>query len=190
MKKLLLIPVALLMLISCETEADKAAEKAKQDSLAKVESRGKYKAAVDSAQKAMSKDRLFDKKKAGEALRAYSDFFTMFPDDSLSAEYLFRAADLSQGFGNYEQAAVYYETIIEKHKSYRRYPDVVFAAANLYDSYLEKVNHGDDRARQLYNFVITNYPNEHIAEDSKFLIQYIGQPDSVMFNAIINRETK
>lgn len=187
MKKLILIPVALLMLVSCVNETEKAAEKNKQDSLAKVESRKKYYDAVLAAQKIMANDKMFDKKKAGDALRAYSDFFTMFPNDSLAPEYLFRAGQLAEGFQNYQQAAVYYETIIEKHKGYDQYGVVLFAAANVYDQYLEKVNHGDERARQLYEFVISQYPNSRQAEDARFLIQYIGKPDSVMINDIMKK---
>ena len=185
MKKLLLIPVALLMLVSCESEADKAAEKAKQDSLVKIESRKKYLDAVASAQKIMSEDKMFDKKKASDALRAYSDFFTMFPNDSLAPEYLFRAGQLAEGFQNYQQAAVYYETILDKHKDYKQYPIVLFAAANVYDQYLEKVNHGDDRARQLYEFIIAKYPGTQQAKDAQVLVKYVGLPDSVMINDIL-----
>lgn len=187
MKKLLFIPIALMFLVSCESEADKAAEKAKQDSITKIESRKKYYEAVQAAQKTLSQDKMFDKKKASDALRAYSDFFTMFPEDSLAPEYLFRAGQLAEGFGNYQQAGVYYETVIEKHKGYKRYPDVVFAAALMYDTYLEKVNHGDDRAKQLYNFVISNYPGTRMAEDAKVMVQYVGLPDSVMINDILKK---
>lgn len=185
MKKLLFIPIALLMFASCESEADKAAEKAKQESIEKIASRQKYYDAVQVAQKTMSQDKMFDKKKASDALRAYSDFITNFPNDSMTAEYLFRAGQLAEGFQNYEQAAVYYETIIDKHKDYKQYPIVLFAAANVYDQYLEKVNHGDDRARQLYDFIIAKYPETQQAKDAAVLKKYVGLPDSVMINDIL-----
>lgn len=193
MKKFLVIPIALLAIAisSCQSEQDKIAEKAKADSLVKMQSREKYYKAVDSAEKVLrSKKDVFDMKLANMTIQAYSNFTTTFPDDSLTPEYLFRAADLAQGTRNYQQAAAYLETIIEKHKGYRKYADACFVAAYVYDTYLEDVNHGDDRAKQLYQFVIDKYPNTSYAEQAKVLIGYVGKPDSLLLNDIIKKAGK
>jgi TolA-binding protein len=190
MKKLLIIPVALFFLASCKSESDKANEKAAQDSVVKMQARQNYVQAVKHAEDSMRASGKYDQKLAVATIKAYNDFTVMFPNDSLTPEYLFRAADLAQGTHNYQQAAVYLETIIEKHKGYPKYVDACFVAAYVYDSYLENVNHGDDRARQLYNFVITNYPNTSYAEQSKVLVNYVGKPDSVLLNDIMNKGGK
>jgi hypothetical protein len=190
MKKLLVIPFLLLALVSCETQQDKDAEKIKTDSLTQLQAREKYKVAVDSAELQLRAGKNFDPKLANLTLKAYSDFTTTFPKDSLTPEYLFRAADLAQGTRNYQQAAIYLETIIEKHKGYRKYPDACFVAAYVYDTYLEDVNHGDDRARQLYQYVIDHYPNTSYAEQSKVLIGYVGKPDSLLLNDIMKKGGK
>ena len=189
MKKLLFIPLALLVFASCQSEKDKAAEKAKEDSIVKMQARQKYYDAVVAAETTLrsSKGSVMDMKLANDALRAYNDFTVNFPNDSMTPEYYFRAADIAQGMRNYQQAAVYLETIIGKYKGYPKYADACFVAAFVYDTYLEDVNHGADRAKQLYQYVIDNYPKSSYADQSKVLIEYVGKPDSLMLNDIIEK---
>ncbi len=184
-----IIFIALISFSSCHSGDDNAAkEKAQKDSLAKIAARGKYLKAITDAEADMRKTgNNYDQRLAMATLKAYNDFTVTFPDDSLTAEYLFLASDLAEGAHNYQQEAVYLETIIEKHKNFNKYPDAVFKAAYVYDTFLENVNHGGDRAKQLYQFVITNYPNTHEASDAQVLIQYIGKPDSVMINDIMKK---
>lgn len=192
MKKSVFIFCTLLIaLASCTSDAEKkareAAEKAKKDSVERIAARQKYYDAAIAARKTLDSDKAYNAQHAADALRAYNDFFTKYPEDSLSAEFLFLSANLAKNFGNYQQAAVYYETIIDKHKNYNHYAETVFMAANLYDERLEKVNHGDERARQLYQFVIDNYPGTLMAEESKTFIQYIGKTDAEVIDLIIKQ---
>lgn len=141
-------------------------------------------AKIDSMYISMGKSQTFDQKQAMDALRMYVEYATKYPDDSLTPEYLFRASDIAQGTGNYQQAAEYLETILSKHTTYPKYADVLFSAALVYDNYLEHVNHGDDRAVQLYDLIIEKYPNSNYAEQSKVLKTYVGKPDSVFYNDV------
>ena len=189
MKKLMLF-IGVISFSSCQSPEQKAAEKLKQDSIANEATKGTFLAAITDAEKVMRASKTYDQKLAMSTLKAYNDFTVKFPHDSMAAEYLFRAADLAQGAKNYEQAAVYLEMILDQHKDYKKYSDACFVAAFVYDTYLEDVNHGADRAKQLYQFIITNYPNTSYAEQSKVLMKYIGVPDSVMINDIINKGGK
>jgi TolA-binding protein len=179
--------IVIIAFTSCKPADSPEVQKAKQDSVTKMAARSKYLKAITDAEAEMRKTKNYDQKLAMAALKAYNDFTVTFPDDSLTAEYLFLASDLAQGSRNYQQAAVYLETIIDKHKDFKKYSDAIFVAAFIYDSYLEDVNHGGDRAKQLYQFEIDHYPNSPYAAQSKVLIQYIGKPDSVLINDIINK---
>jgi TolA-binding protein len=185
-----IVTICVFAFSSCQTPEEKVAEKKKEDSLTKEAAKGKYLAAIDSAEKVMRASKTYDPRLAVATLKAYNDFTVTFPHDSMTAEYLFRAADLAQGSTNYEQAAAYLEVILDQHKDYKKYPDACFVAAFVYDTYLENVNHGGDRAKQLYQFIIDHYPTTSYAEQSKVLIKYIGLPDSVMVNDIINKGAK
>ncbi len=186
--------IAALALVSCESEAEKTArlreDSLRNDSIVKVKARTMYIAAVDSMEKIMAQGSRPDPRVSSAAMKAYNDFIVTFPDDTLTPEYLFRAANLAQGQQNYQQAAIFLETILERHKGYRRYADACFVAAFVHANFLADVNHGDDRARQLYQFIIDNYPNTSYAEQSKVLITYVGKPDSVFVNDVLGKGGK
>jgi TolA-binding protein len=150
----------------------------------KVDTQAMMAAKIDSIYVSMGKSQTFDQAIAMNAMRMYVEYATKYPNDSLTPEYLFRASDIAQGSGNYQQAAEFLETILEKHTTYTKYPDVLFSAALVYDNYLENVNHGDERAIQLYDVIIAKYPESNYAEQSKVLKTYVGKPDSVFYNDI------
>jgi TolA-binding protein len=191
MKKILLAGISLgFLLASCQSPEEKAAEKAKQDSITAIDTKLKHKRAVDSAENVMRADKTYNMKNAMGTLKTYNDYIRAYPADTLTAEYLFRAADLAMGAKQYTESANYLETILDQHKGYRKYADACFVAAFVYDTYLENVNHGGDRAKQLYQFIIDNYPNTSYAEQSKVLITYIGTSDEEMINDIIKKGGK
>jgi TolA-binding protein len=150
----------------------------------KTDTQAMMAAKIDSIYVTMSKSQSFDQNQAMTAMRMYVEYSTKYPKDSLTPEYLFRASDIAQGTGNYQQAAEYLETILDQHTMYPKYPDVLFSAALVYDNYLENVNHGDDRAMQLYDLIIAKYPESNYAEQSKVLKTYVGKPDSVFYNDV------
>lgn len=191
MKKILLAGISLgFLFTSCQSPEEKAAEKAKQDSITAVDTKLKHKRTVDSAENLMRADKTYNMKNAMGTLKAYNDYIQKYPADTLTAEYLFRAADLAMGAKQYTESANYLETILDQHKGYRKYPDACFVAAFVYDTYLEDVNHGGDRAKQLYQFIIDNYPNTSYAEQSKVLITYIGVSEEKMLDDIIKKGGK
>ncbi|GAB4146329.1 MAG: hypothetical protein Fur0041_20710 [Bacteroidia bacterium] len=187
MKKYIAAIIPALIIISCGQPEDPAVAKARQDSIDKANSRTLYLNAVDSARKKIDASKGFDSKLALEALKAYSDFIVTFPKDSMTPEFLFRASDLARGTGNFQQATVYLEQIIENHKGYPRYVEAMFMCANIYDESLENVNNGGERAKTLYQFIIDKYPDHPLAADAKVLIEYLGKPDSVLFNDIMKK---
>ncbi|HLG02000.1 MAG TPA: hypothetical protein VI731_00295 [Bacteroidia bacterium] len=186
MKQLFLLPAIAVLFFSCVNEAE---QKAEADSLKKEASRVQYISAVEKAEKDMEMKK-GDKILEIAALKAYNDFAVMFPADPKTPEYLFRAGFGAQRIGNYPQAVVYYETIIEKHKNYPGYLDALMAAAYVYDTYLENVNHGADRAKQLYAHIIASYPDTRQAKDAAVLLKYVGVPDSVAAEEIIRNAGK
>ncbi|MGL5892900.1 MAG: tetratricopeptide repeat protein, partial [Bacteroidia bacterium] len=116
-----IVAVAALMSFfsACSSTAEK---KENKDSLEVAgKSREIYLANIEQAEKAMRADSSFSSRLALDALKAYTDFTTLFPKDSNTAEYLFNAGQLAQSTGNYKQAALFFETIIDQHKGYKNY---------------------------------------------------------------------
>jgi tetratricopeptide (TPR) repeat protein len=149
----------------------------------------KYRKAVDDAEIKLRSTGTFDPVLANLTIKAYNDYANTYPKDTLAPEYLFRASDLAQGTRNYKQATIFLEKIISVYPNYRQHADACFVCAFVYDSYLEKEN-GETRAKELYEFVIKEYPTSPYADQSKALLQYIGVSDSAMLEAIIKKGGK
>lgn len=139
---------------------------------------------INKEQAKMSASKTYVPQQAMGALRLYIEFSNRFPQDTMTPEFLFRASDIAQGIGDYQQAADLLEKIIDQYPGYNKYADACFTAALVYDDHLEKVNFGADRAIQLYNYVIEKYPNTYYAESAKTLKEFVGKPDSVYDNYI------
>lgn len=149
----------------------------------------KYRKAVDDAETKLRSTGTFDPVLANITIKAYNDYANTYPKDTLAPEYLFRASDLAQGTRNYKQATIFLEKIISVYPNYRQHADACFVCAFVYDSYLEKEN-GEARAKELYEFVIREYPTSPYADQSKALLKYIGVSDSAMLEDIIKKGGK
>ena len=148
---------------------------------------------VDSSSKEEAKMRAsqnYAPQQAMSALRLYTEFANRFPKDTMTAEYLFRASDIAMGLGDYQQQVDLLEIIIDQHTGYDQYDAACFSAAMTYDEHFEKVNFGADRAIQLYEFVIANYPNSSYAKAAETLKEFVGKPDSVYENYIMGQLEK
>ena len=106
------------------------------------------------------------------AIKAYADYASLF-DDSLSPEFLFRAAEVSVGIKAYEKALIYYENLLKKYPNYKHQEEALYLQGFLYDNFLNQ----DDKAKKVYENVISKYPEHKLAEDSKAAIKNLGKTD-------------
>ncbi len=167
---------------SCSSSTEK---KDNKDSLATAaKSYEMYLANAKKADSTLQADTTFNSRTALEALKVYTDFTTLFPKDTLTADYLFKAGQLAQSTGNFKQAALYYETVLDQHTGYRNYALVCMAAAENYHSNLTNEPKSAAREKQLYEFVISKYPETKYATDAKVLINYIGKSDEELLKDI------
>ncbi len=116
----------------------------------------------------------------GKALvKAYSDYANNFPTDSLAADFLFKAAEVSTAIGEYQNALSYYETITTKYIDYRYVVESLFLQGHIYDDFLNQ----DDKAKAIYERLIAMYPKHKFAEDCKILIKNLGKTDEEIIKA-------
>lgn len=107
------------------------------------------------------------------AAKAYSDFATMFPDDSLSPDYLFKAGEISTATQQYSQALVYYQRICDKYPAFKLAPESLYLQGYLLDNFLND----DAKAKVIYEQVIAKYPALPYANDAKAAINNLGKTD-------------
>ncbi len=110
---------------------------------------------------------------AGLALTAYTEFANLFPDDSLSADFLFKAGEVATAIKQYPQALSYYKNITDKYPTYKNYVMSLYLQGFLQDNYLN----ADDKAKEIYTQVLEKYPTSTFANDAKAAIQNLGKSD-------------
>ena len=188
MKKLVLLVLPVCMFMTVTSCGPSEAEKAKQDSLAAEHVKDSMRANIAAAEKVLKTSSATGATEVNTAIKAYTDFANKYPNDTMTAEYLLRASTRFSAIGNFSKSVSLLETIIDQHKDFRRYDDALWLAANIYAEYLPTVNHGDDRAKELYSFIIARYPGSNYAIQSAELIKFIGVPADSLYNAVVPKD--
>ena len=112
-----------------------------------------------------------------ELVSAYQNFSSKYPDDSLSPEYLYKAAGLASGFNRGTQAIDLYESIIQTYPHYKRIPECYFMQAFTYENTLGNI----EKANVLYNTFLDKYPDHELADDARAAINFLGKsPEEIV----------
>jgi len=112
-----------------------------------------------------------------ELLSAYQNFSAKYPDDSLSPEYLYKAAGLAVGLKRGLQAVFLYEFINHTYPGYRRNPECLFMEAFTYENTLGNIG----KAKELYNEFLSRYPDHELADDALTAIKFLGKsPEKIV----------
>ncbi len=141
--------------------------------------RNKLKQEIEEKEKVLFKDKdvKMNTKTAREVISQYRYYAEKFPDDSMSAEYLFKAGDVSSGINAYTNALEFFGTVTQK------YPQSTKAAYSLFlQGYINENNmHDTAKAKQFYNEFISKYPAHEMAESAKFSLLNLGKtPEQII----------
>lgn len=101
--------------------------------------------------------------KADLLLKRYRDYITLNPRDSITSEYLFRAADLSVGMGKYDAAIAYIDRLHADFPKFRKSVEMHLFKGFIYETYLN--DHA--KAVSAYTKLIEKYPNHRLASDAR-----------------------
>jgi tetratricopeptide (TPR) repeat protein len=124
------------------------------------------------AEQELRKDTLvpMNASRARELVALYSQFATTYRDDTLSAEYLFKAGELSASIGDYFQAIQFYRQCTEK-VYYHKRPVAYFLMGFIYENHLNDTTN----ARRLYQEFLNKFPGHPLERDVRFSLQYLGR---------------
>lgn len=111
------------------------------------------------------------KSKALDLVTLYMSYAEKNPDDTMSAGYLFKAADITMNLGDPGKAIGIYNKIIYTYPGYQKVPECMFLVAYIYENYLQ--NYG--KAKDLYEEFIRKYPDNAFADDAKMSIKNMGK---------------
>lgn len=107
----------------------------------------------------------------------YSRYAHDFPEDSLSPEFLYKAAEVARGTGDGKNAVMYFKMLLDKYPNYPKRAISVFMLAFTYENLLNDTAN----ARKYYTEFIKEYPKHEFADDAKQLLKYLGKsPDEIV----------
>lgn len=137
---------------------------------------------ITQKENALYKDKTeaIDKDKAIEMERLYASYADKYADDTLSAEYLFRAAEIAENANQPSNAITYLTRIEDNYKSYRNYPLVIFKKAFVYENGLKNI----DKARIYYEKFIADYPNHELTEAANSSLMFLGLSDDQLIDIL------
>lgn len=114
-----------------------------------------------------------DSTKANEMIDLYLKFEKKFPNDTASAEYLYRAASLTMNTGKAAKSIEIINDIISKHPSFNKIANCYFLKGFVYDYHLKDIAN----ARKAYQEFITKFPKDDLVDDAQVSLNNLGKSD-------------
>src|SRR3954470_4475418 len=104
MKRIIVFSIAAAMLASCGSE-DKTAKVEEK----KADHREELHNEIRRMEGEMHRSPKLDNILAGQAIKAYDGYASLYPEDSVAPDYLFKAAEIATAIKQYPQAVNYYK---------------------------------------------------------------------------------
>lgn len=108
---------------------------------------------------------------AKELVPAYLKYVNTFPQDSISPDYLYKAAEISQGLGQGNQSVKYYEQFLADYPNNKRTNIALFQMAFVY----ENVVQNKEMAVKYYKEFLEKYPDHELAASAEVSIANIDK---------------
>ncbi|HBB93007.1 MAG: hypothetical protein A2X22_11300 [Bacteroidetes bacterium GWF2_49_14] len=107
-----------------------------------------------------------------EMIQAYTDFANTYPDDTASAEYLFKGAEIAMNMKMSGMAIEYYKRIVDSWPGYSKVGYCIFLQAFILENDLKQY----DQATKAYEDFLNRFPDHVLAKDARMSIQNMGKP--------------
>lgn len=165
MKNIVLLVLVVLIAVSCNQKNSNINRSEDE----KIE----LQQAIAEAEANLFNDTVANNQKARDIIGKYVHYANEFPDDSLSQEYLFRAAEIALSINQPNNAVKYLHKVEQGNENYKNYPLCLFYLGYTYHYHLiDTVN-----ARIYYERFLNDYPNHALATDVQNLLAYMGMTD-------------
>jgi len=118
-----------------------------------------------------SEDGKLEPSRVEELIAAYVSFADTYPQDSMAANYLFKAGDVAMNTGRANQAIKFYSRILEQYPNYSKAPEALFLQGYVYENNLGRL----DKAKAIYEEFLAKYPDNDFADDAEVSLKYLGK---------------
>jgi outer membrane protein assembly factor BamD (BamD/ComL family) len=119
----------------------------------------------------------FDKAKADSLMTLYTKFVKAYPQDSLSPDFLFRAAGIAMNSGDGTIALNLYDQFLKDYPNHPQAAMSLFFKGFVYENLLRNL----DYAKETYLQFIEKYPNDEFNDDARMALKNLGKtPDQMI----------
>ncbi len=160
---LIALVLAFLGMTSCQETGSKQESKQQMslsDSIAKLED-----------QLFNSNQNKLAKKTAAQLVLAYLAYAEEHQGDSIAANYIFKAADISMNLNRPHRTIQLFDEIINKYPDYRKAPSALFLKAFVYEDQLKDL----EKAKKYYELFLSTYPDSEFADDAEVSLKNLGK---------------
>ena len=105
----------------------------------------------------------------------YKNYCTLYKDDTICADYFFKAAEISTQLGKYQQAIELFGNT-QRFPVYRKVARALFMQGFIAENNL----HDKNAAREYYNRFIIKFPDHKMTPEVKMLIQSLNFSDEML----------
>lgn len=114
---------------------------------------------------------------AERLVKAYKQFASEKPTDSLSPVYLFKAIDISMNLPNPKRSIALVDQFIQQYPDHASIPNALFVKAFIFDDQLRDY----ENAKKAYLLFIERYPDHALADDAAEAIKNLGKtPEEII----------
>ncbi len=113
----------------------------------------------------------------------YVQFADAFPQDSLAATYLARAASVSNGLGNIDDMVTYFDRVINDYPNFEHLDECYYVKGIA----LDNAGHREE-ARETYKAFLDLFPDNFLAEDIRKALPLLDKSDQWLIDSLMNQK--
>lgn len=113
----------------------------------------------------------FNRANAIKLVDLYYNFSEQYSDDTLAAPYLYKAAEIAMNTQLGTRSISYFDKILTDYPNYEKIPECIFLKAFVYENQLNN----NEKAGQLYEEFIAQYPDHALVKDAEASIKFLGK---------------
>ena len=122
-------------------------------------------------EKDLYSSQILDREKGLHMIDTYVNYSKQYPEDTISADFLFKASEIAMNLKLGSQAIFYYDKILSNYSDFYKAPECLFLKAFVYENQLNDLQN----AKKYYNLFLVQYPKHALAKDAKASLKYLGK---------------
>lgn len=109
--------------------------------------------------------------KAKELAELYTKYADLYPDDSISPEFLYKASDISMNVGYPKATIKIFDKILSRYPDYVNVPTIMFLKGFVYEDQLLDYSN----AKKCYLEFLSKYPDNDFSDDATASLNNLGK---------------